>query len=263
MQRQHALLNRLDQIGRQLEHTQDAWLLLGLGSVGQELERLDAYSDLDFFVITKPGQKQRFLDRLDWLESVHPLSFIFQNTVDGFKLLFADGIYGECAIFELDEMPDIAFSPGRIVWQDPTFPGVDLMVSKQVPPSIRRDTLDFALNEALTNLYVGLCRYARGERLSGLQLVEQHAFSQLLSVLHLLEPEVVYYPDQYGNERRAEQRFPQAKERFADVLQGYDRVPQSALALLDWLEQLHPVNQAMAGEIRRLAAVCQKQNEFK
>ena len=142
------------------------------------------------------------------------------------------------------------------------FPGADLTVSKQTPPSIRRDTLDFALNEALTNLYVGLCRYARGERLSGLQLVEQHAFSQLLSVLHLLEPEVVYYPDRYGNERRAEQRFPQAQERFADVLQGYDRVPQSALALLEWLEQLHPVNQAMAAEIRRLAAECRsKQNQ--
>ncbi|HCN59382.1 MAG TPA: hypothetical protein DIS82_14610 [Exiguobacterium sp.] len=257
MSRQQTLLTRLDQIGQQLEQTNDAWLLLGLGSVGRELERLDAYSDLDFFVITKPGQKQRFLDRLDWLESVHPLSFIFQNTVDGFKLLFADGIYGECAIFELDEMPDIAFSPGRIVWQDPTFPGVDLTVSKQSPPPIRRDTLDFALNEALTNLYVGLCRYARGERLSGLQLVEQHAFSNLLSILHLIEPEVVYYPDAYGNERRAEQRFPQAQERFTDVLQGYARVPESALALLDWLEQILPVNSSMAAAIRRLAAECQ------
>lgn len=257
MSRQHALLARLDQIGQQLEQTNDAWLLLGLGSVGQELERLDTYSDLDFFVITKPGQKQRFLERLDWLESVHPLSFLFQNTVDGFKLLFADGIYGECAIFELDEMPDIAFSPGRIVWQDPTFPGIDLTVSKQTPPPIRRDTLDFALNEALTNLYVGLCRYARGERLSGLQLVEQHAFSNLLSVLHLLESEVVYYPDRYGNERRAEQRFPEAEKRFADVLQGYARVPESALALLAWLEQIQPVNPAMTEEIRRLAAECQ------
>ncbi|WP_041261587.1 hypothetical protein [Exiguobacterium artemiae] len=261
MSRQQTLLARLDQIGQQLEHTNNAWLLLGLGSVGQELERLDRYSDLDFFIITKPGQKQRFLQQLDWLESVHPLSFIFQNTVDGFKLLFADGIYGECAIFELDEMPEIAFSPGRIVWQDSTFLGVDLTVSKQAPPPIRRDTLDFALNEALTNLYVGLCRYARGERLSGLQLVEQHAFSQLLSVLHLLESEVVYYPDQYGNERRAEQRFPQAQERFADVLQGYTRVPESALALLEWLEQIQPVNSSMAAEIRRLAAECRsKQN---
>ncbi len=261
MSRQQTLLARLDQIGQQLEHTNNAWLLLGLGSVGQELERLDRYSDLDFFVITKPGQKQRFLQQLDWLESVHPLSFIFQNTVDGFKLLFADGIYGECAIFELDEMPEIAFSPGRIVWQDPTFPGVDWTVSQQAAPPIRRDTLDFALNEALTNLYVGLCRYARGERLSGLQLVEQHAFSQLLSVLHLLESEVVYYPDQYGNERRAEQRFPQAQERFADVLQGYTRVPESALALLEWLEQIQPVNSSMATEIRRLAAECRsKQN---
>lgn len=259
-QRQHTLLARLDQIGHQLAHTQEAWLLLGLGSVGQELERLDDYSDLDFFVITKPGQKQRFLDQLDWLESAHPLSFIFQNTVDGFKLLFADGIYGECAIFELDEMPKIAFSPGRIVWQDPTFPGADFTVSKQTPSSVRRDTLDFVLNETLTNLYVGLCRYARGERLSGLQLVEQHAFSQLLSVLHLLEPEVDYYPDQYGNERRAEQRFPQAQERFAHLLQGYARVPESALALLDWLEQIQSVNPAMAAEIRRLAVECRTKN---
>ncbi|WP_237737981.1 hypothetical protein [Exiguobacterium antarcticum] len=85
---------------------------------------------------------------------------------------------------------------------------------------------------------------------------EQHAFSNLLSVLHLLEPEVVYYPDQYGNERRAEQRFPQAKDRFADVLQGYNRVLEEGFALLEWLEQIQP-----AAEIRRLAAECRsKQN---
>jgi hypothetical protein len=89
--------------------------------VGIELERLDTYSDIDFFVIVKPGFKPRFIDQLDWLEAVHPLAYSFQNTKDGHKILFEDGIYGEFAIFEEQEMTSIAYSAGRIVWQDALF----------------------------------------------------------------------------------------------------------------------------------------------
>ncbi len=45
------LLKRLDDIGRSLAGRPDALALIGLGSVGRELERLDDYSDLDVFVI--------------------------------------------------------------------------------------------------------------------------------------------------------------------------------------------------------------------
>ncbi|MDX1771176.1 MAG: hypothetical protein R3328_06590, partial [Planococcaceae bacterium] len=116
--RDQLLLNRLDDIGKNLAQTEGALLLLGLGSVGIEVERLDAYSDIDFFVIVKPGFKPRFIDQLDWLEAVHPLGYSFQNTKDGHKILFEDGIYGEFAIFEEQEMTSIAYSEGRIVWQD-------------------------------------------------------------------------------------------------------------------------------------------------
>jgi len=40
------LLTRLDNIGRDLAQSDHALALLGLGSVGLELDRLDAYSDL-------------------------------------------------------------------------------------------------------------------------------------------------------------------------------------------------------------------------
>ncbi|KPB04498.1 hypothetical protein [Bacillus sp. CHD6a] len=56
--RKERLLRRLDEIGLSLERTQGALLLLGLGSVGNELDRLDEFSDLDFFVIVKPGYKR-------------------------------------------------------------------------------------------------------------------------------------------------------------------------------------------------------------
>ena len=40
----------------------DAIALLGLGSVGSDLGRLDEHSDLDFFAIVEDGAKQRYLD---------------------------------------------------------------------------------------------------------------------------------------------------------------------------------------------------------
>jgi len=54
-----ALLARLDAIGRALDASGHGMALLGLGSVGLELERLDAYSDLDFFAIVEAGHKGR------------------------------------------------------------------------------------------------------------------------------------------------------------------------------------------------------------
>ena len=40
-----SLLKRLDEIGQSLERSGHALALLGLGSVGLELDRLDSYSD--------------------------------------------------------------------------------------------------------------------------------------------------------------------------------------------------------------------------
>lgn len=49
-----ALLARLDEIGRSLIQSGHAIALIGLGSVGEELHRLDEYSDLDSSPSWKP-----------------------------------------------------------------------------------------------------------------------------------------------------------------------------------------------------------------
>ncbi|WP_394189978.1 hypothetical protein [Paenisporosarcina quisquiliarum] len=254
--REQLLLNRLDDIGKNLAQTDGALLLLALGSVGIELERLDAYSDLDFFVIVKPGFKPRFIDQLDWLESVHPLGYSFQNTKDGHKILFEDGIYGEFAIFEEQEMTSIAYSAGRIVWQDALFTNPNLGTPRQKTDVARPETMDYALNEALTNLYVGLCRYARGEKLSGVKFVETSAVDNIISILHLVEQENDYFPDVFGNERRVEKRFPEFTKRMCNMMQGYENVPSSAIEILAYIEKIYPVNQKMSNEIKRLSAMC-------
>ncbi|AWB46604.1 hypothetical protein DCC85_22145 [Paenibacillus sp. CAA11] len=250
------LLRRLDEIGGSLERRGEALLLLGVGSVGVETARIDEYSDLDFFVIVKPGYKQAYIEQLDWLEEVYPLSYTFRNTVDGYKILFEDGIYGEYAVFEEEEMEHVAYSEGRIVWRNPSYANPEITeIAKggRRTETQRREGLDFPLNEALTNLYVGLCRYARGEKLSAARFVQSYAVDNILSALHLLEKEEAYFPDVFGEERRLEKRYPSFAERVGDMILGYERTPESALHILRYLEEVYPVNARMSKEIRRLA----------
>ncbi|WP_059047214.1 hypothetical protein [Paenibacillus rubinfantis] len=248
------LLLRLDEMGAALEQHEDALLLLGLGSIGAETDRMDEFSDLDFFLLVAPGSKERFIRRLDWLEEAHPLSYSFLNSLHGYKVLFQDGIYGEFAVFEAHELKDIPYTGGRVVWRSAS--AADLKVpldnSSRIPPA-RNESIDFALNEALTNLYVGLGRYLRGEKLSAFRFVQGHAINSLLSVQHLLETEVDHFPDPFGNERRAEVRFPGFAKQLPEMMQGYVQLPESALQILGYLESVYPVNQPLSDAIRQLA----------
>src|SRR5450631_1488132 len=68
-----SLLARLDAVGNSLAESGHAVALIGLGSAGLETERLDAWSDLDFFAIVEQGHKASYIERLDWLASAWPL----------------------------------------------------------------------------------------------------------------------------------------------------------------------------------------------
>ncbi len=163
MDHQQRLLARLDAIGASLATTGEALALLGLGSVGQETDRLDAYSDLDFFAIVKAGQKPRFLNNLDWLAAVCPIAYAFQNTADGYKVLYEDNIFCEYAVFEPSELAAIPFAGGRIVWKSADFDEALTAPHARTPG---KPSVEFELGEALTNLYVGLGRYHRGEKMA-------------------------------------------------------------------------------------------------
>ncbi len=247
------LLARLDAIGAALDASGRALALIGLGSVGLERERLDAYSDLDFFVLARDGCKRWFLDDLGWLSGIAPLAFAFQNTVDGYKALYADGIFCEFAVFERAELDAIPFSPGRIVWQAAdTADAAQLAVPKLQTPAAQPQSDAWLLGEALTNLYVGLGRYRRGEKLSAQRFIQHYAVDRALELLERREQPQPAPKDQFASERRYEQRCPQVAAHLPALIQGYERSRESALALLELLERHFPVPPAMAQAIRAL-----------
>ncbi len=245
----YPLLVRLDAIGAALERSGHALALLGLGSVGLETARIDAYSDLDFFAIVEPGYKARYLDNHDWLESAHPVAYAFRNTVDGFKLLYADGIFCEYAVFEPDELAAIPFSPGRVVWSAPGFDTSRLTPTPR-PPSEK--SVEWCLGEALTNLYVGMQRYRRGEKLAAMFLVQCYAVTRIAELAAQIEAPAAGYADAFAAERRFEARFPGIAAQLAALAQGYERTPESARAILAFLDAHFAVNAAIKAEIEKL-----------
>jgi hypothetical protein len=247
------LLRRLDEIGAALARRGDAIALIGLGSVGVELDRLDANSDLDFFVIVEDDAKQRYLDSIDWLEEPCPVSFSFPNTVDGRKALYADGLFAEYAVFTLAELGRTPFAPGRVVWRRADAPG-GLEVPARVHGAAPHETVPHQAHEALTNLYVGLQREARGERLSAMRLIQSFAVDRLLTLLDVLEPAARPARDPFAVERRAETRFGPEALPLADLAPGYEHNREAALAILAWLESHVGVDPALARAIRELAA---------
>jgi lincosamide nucleotidyltransferase B/F len=246
------LLQRLEAIGTSLEQSGKALALIALGSVGAELERLDEYSDLDFFAIVQDGCKTEFLTDLGWLTKLEPVAYAFQNTEDGFKLLYADDVFCEFAVFELHELANASFTAGRIVWKAAHIPDsiVQSTMQSMNRPSPKESRLEHSLGEALTNLYIGVKRFARGEQLSAARFVQQYAVDRVIELAESLEAPQNALRDPFSRERRLEQRLPVLAGQLGQFIQGYERTPSSALALLAWLEKHFDVNIALAQAIR-------------
>jgi len=247
------LLKRLDEIGDSLAQSGHALALLGLGSVGEEFHRLDEYSDLDFFAIVETGYKRHYIEDLDWLSKLAPIAYHFLNTPDGYKLLFADGVFCEFAVFEPQELGGIPFASGRIVWKRDDAPE-SLSHPAKEPIHAEQRTKEFLIGEAITNLYVGMGCDKRGEKLSAMRFIQGYAVDRLLELAEYIEPGQDVNRDIFSNERRFEARHPEMTSELPSWTQGYKRNRESALAVLSFLERHFEVNEAIAKAIRKLCS---------
>lgn len=248
MDRRDALLQRLDDIGRSLARIETALALIGLGSAGLELDRLDEHSDLDFFVIVEREHKRAYIDDLSWLAAAYPLAYWFRNSADGYKFLFADGIYGEFAVFEPEELANATYPPGRLVWRRDDAPEA-WAAPPDWPPRRSRPAADHLLGEALTNLYVGLGRYRRGEKLSAFRFIQGYAVDRVIELASLMASETAAGEDLFDGPRRFERRYPALAGKLPALMLGYERSPESAAAILALLDAHFSVDPAIKAAI--------------
>ncbi len=259
------LLGRLDDLGQVLERRGDAIALIGVGSVGHDVGRLDEHSDMDFFVVVQDAAKPQYLASVDWLEEVGAVAFSFANTPDGRKALFADGLFAEYAVFTLAQVRAAAYTAGRVVWRRADAPdgleepadGPRTVTVGAGSPEEAAAAATWHVNEALTNLYVGMHRELRGERLSGARFIQGYAVDQVLAVLDATEPGRAPRQDVFALERGVEGRYDADALPLPSMVPGYEHNADAARAILDWLESRAPaltVDAAMAAAIRALTS---------
>jgi len=249
--RRDLLVRRLDEIAASLAASGHGLALLALGS-SADPDRMDEFSDLDFFAIVRPGGKREFLGGLQWLAAVAPIAYAYRNTADGYKVLFADGVFCELAVFEPHELSAIPFAPGRIVWRADGFD--EAICRPRTLPQEQAPDVEWLIGECLTNLYAGMCRWRRGELLAAARAIQVRAVDALAELIAITQGEQAAARDPFANERRFESRFPEWASELGPLMQGYAASRDSALAVLALLEVRFHADRAMAEAIRALCA---------
>ena len=240
-------LRKIEQMKHHFASYPDIQCFLGLGSISS-VDRMDDSSDIDFFLIVDEGRKTWFIDHLDWLR-FEPLAFHFLNTKDGYKCMYADGTFLEFAVFEPKELEGIPFVGGTILYARTDF---DENILSKEPKKMYQTSNEYHLNEALTNLYIGLLRDKRGEKTSAFLFIQVYAVDH---VLHLLDGKLTSTPievDPFSVSRRIERKYPNDHQLIASMMQGYAKNQASALAIVTFLNQHYEINQPMYHKIIEL-----------
>lgn len=252
MSKKELLLTRLDEIAHSIERSGHALALIALGSVGQDIERLDDYSDLDFFVIAEDGYIDRYINSLDWLEDISPVAYQYRNTADGHKVLFEDGVFCEFAVFERNKLMHIPFAPGRVIWKRDDVEDSITLPSRDYSLPSGSSSVEWLLGEVLSSLYAGMSRHRRGEKLAAASLVQGTAVARLIELHELSIGKNLRARDPFSNERRFEARYPEFSEMLPRFIQGYERTSESASEILSYLNARYAIKEKVQSEIRAL-----------
>jgi hypothetical protein len=202
---------------------------VALGSMSGAGVPPDAFSDHDFFVITVPGEQERFRNDLSWLPGAERAALVHRETEHGLKVVLDDGHLLEFAVFDLEELLvaranryAVLFDRGSVAARMAT------VAAKRVEAPEDR----WLAGQLLGNLLVGGGRAARGEVLSARLFVAGHATGHLLRLLARHVPAEAETPlDDLDPFRRFERAYPSLGGRLNAAL----ALPplDAALALLD------------------------------
>jgi hypothetical protein len=219
--------------------------VLGLGSLARP-QRMDSYSDLDFFLLVETPFKPDFLSNLSWLP-LGEKGYCFQNTNDGFKALITGDIFVECAVFTLDELPSISYDRPTIYYlKDPSIQSKIPMKIKTIEPL----NPVYYLEECISQLLIGLQRWHRKETFAAFTMIQVVAVESFLKATLPPWPSSID-PDPYVYARRIEQAYPESESLLSLLVLGYDHTFQSAKTLYALLKK-HVIHHPLYDQIESL-----------
>ncbi len=158
--------------------------IIGLVLVGStaETERVDEWSDHDFFVITQSGEQEPLRRDLSWLPNSESIAFWFRETEHGLKVVYNSGDVLEFAIFDCAELRGCTVNHHRLAYGGEEVQMALFVAKSRLPEVVVGDDLaDF--RHFLSVLVIQVGRARRGELLTAGQGIRGTAATALLKVL--------------------------------------------------------------------------------
>lgn len=218
-----------DALARRLAGDERVLGLVALGSMSGQGVPPDAFSDHDFFVVTRPGEQEPFRTGLGWLPGAERAVLVHRETEHGLKVVLDDGHLLEFAVFDLGELL-VARANRYAVLLDRG--GVAERMAEVARKPVEAPEDRWLAGQLLGNLLVAGGRAARGEVLSARLFVGAHAMRSLLALLsrHIPSDEAARLDD-LDPFRRFERAYPRLG---AELIAALALPPlRAALAFLD------------------------------
>ncbi len=206
--------------------------LVVLGSTAKTHHQPDQWSDHDFWLIVKNGTEDDFHTDLSWIPQFDRHVLAFRETNHGWKVVFEDGHVLEYAIFPYSELHWARFHHYALL-VDKT--DISDRLKKMKTTQDENHTTVSPLQQVqflLSLLVIGMGRYNRGEKLSGLLYIKHHALEQYHNLLQsIVPPQNAHLVDDLSPSRRLEWTHPEYAEKLHPIITA--SVPDGAELLLD------------------------------
>jgi hypothetical protein len=154
-----------------------------------DASRRDSWSDHDFLWVVKPGQQERYRQDLSWMPDPEHIVLRYRETAHGLNVVYDYGHLAEFAVFDPEEVYMMKANDYSVpVDKADIAERMKTVEGKSAPEPLNAVG---AIEHALQLTFVGVSRYARGEKLSAHSFIRFWALRRLLQVL----PAVIQPPD--------------------------------------------------------------------
>jgi hypothetical protein len=154
-----------------------------------DASRRDLWSDHDFLWVVKPGLQERYRQDLSWMPDPEHIVLRYRETAHGLNVVYDYGHLAEFAVFDPEEVYMMKANDYSVpVDKADIAERMKTVESKSAPEPLNAVG---AVEHALQLTFVGVSRYARGEKLSAHAFIRFSALRRLLQVL----PAVIQPPD--------------------------------------------------------------------
>jgi hypothetical protein len=192
--------------------------LVGIGSLAQP-ERVDRWSDHDFWVITTAEGQAHFLNDLSWLPDHAAIALALRPAPEYYTVLYTTGHIAEFAVFALTDLARGQLDRYRMLFDKSNIrtqiQAIYARTQEKQPAADPARTM----GHFLVTLCTGAGRDARGERLSAHTYIFQYALNDVLALITQHIPaRDADLRDSFEPRRRFEQAYPDLSALLAPIL---------------------------------------------